>query len=263
MKKLRAFYFSGTGNTRFVTKYLINKLSCVYEVKDYDITCEKDLSSEIEDADMILIAFPIYASAPPIPMRNFIYRYKKDLKNKTIAIAETQYFFSGDGAASIGRTLEKFEADVAYAEQFNMPNNIADSSVFKIRNESELEKTLDKAIRKMDEFSQKIIEGRRFRRGFNPVSHAIGYYCQRKWWRRNESEKRNLLKIDGAMCVGCGLCVKNCPVNNLTVIREKAQGQGKCVFCYRCVNLCPKKAITIFGKKMVTPYKGISNDRKN
>ncbi len=261
MKKLRAFYFSGTGNTRFVTKYLISKLSCSYEVKDYDITCGKDFSDEITDADLILIAFPIYASAPPIPMRNFVYRYKQALKNKTVAIAETQYFFSGDGAASIGRTLEKNGACVAYAEQFNMPNNIADS-VFKIRNEDELEKTLDRAIRKMDDFSRKIIEGRTFRRGFNPVSRAVGYYCQRKWWRKSESEKRSAVNIDDSLCVGCGLCVKNCPNNNLAVVSGKAQGQGKCVFCYRCVNLCPKKAITIFGKKTVTAYKGIPNNRK-
>ncbi len=259
MKKLRAFYFSGTGNTKFVTKYLLNKLTCVYEVKDHDIMSGKDFLADISEADLILIAFPIYASAPPIPMRNFVYKYRKAWKNKTVAIAETQYFFSGDGAASIGRTLIKNGADVAYAEQFNMPNNLADSSVFRIRNEAELEKTLDRAIRKMDEFSQKIIENRRSRRGFNPVSHAVGYYCQRKWWRKSESEKRSLIKVDESLCVGCGLCVKSCPVENLALVKGKAQGQGGCVFCYRCVNLCPRSAITLFGKKTVTPYKGVPN----
>ncbi len=262
MKKLRAFYFSGTGNTRFVTKYLINKLACDYDVRDYDIAKEnRNLLSDISEADLILIAFPIYASAPPIPMRNFIHAYQKEWKNKTVAIAETQYFFSGDGAASIGRTLEKFGADVAYAEQFNMPNNLADSPIFKVHNEDELEKTLNSAIRKMDEFSQKIIESRRFRRGFNPVSHAVGYYCQRKWWRKGESEKRNLLKIDENLCIGCGKCVKNCPVGNISLAEGKAKGLGKCVFCYRCVNLCPKSAITLFGKKTLTAYRGVPEDR--
>lgn len=261
MKKLRAFYFSGTGNTRFVTKYLINKLSCEYEVKDYDVTNNKDFSDEIADADLILIAFPIYASAPPIPMRNFIFKYKENLKNKIVAIAETQYFFSGDGAASIGRTLQKNGADVAYAEQFNMPNNLSDSPIFKVRNEDELEKTLYRAMRKMDEFSQKIIEGRRFRRGFNPVSHAIGYYCQRKWWRKSENQKRSMIKVNGDLCVGCGLCVKNCPMKNISIVEGKAKGKDKCVFCYRCINLCPQKAITLFGKKTLISYKGVPRDR--
>ena len=256
MKKLNVFYFSGTGNTKFVALYLGRKLGTAFDVKTADITERRDFSAEIREADIVLIAFPIYGSSPPIPVRNFIVKYGTLFKGKRIALAETQYFFSGDGSASLGRALEKKGAIVDFAEHFNMPNNLADGKIFKIRNGDDIDRIMEKATRRMDEFAAKIVAGTRFRRGFNIVSHAVGYYCQRKWWRRSEKLKRSALKVNDS-CVGCGVCAKNCPVGNITITGGCAHGIGKCVFCYRCVNLCPKGAITLFGEHIVERYKGI------
>lgn len=257
MKKLYAFYFSGTGNTRFVVRYLIDKLSENFETEVYDITQKSDFKRELSTADIVLIAFPIYGSSPPIPIRNFVLKNNTLFKGKKVAIAETQYFFSGDGSASLGRTLEKYGAVVEFAEHFNMPNNLSDGAFFKVRNGDELNEIIDKTKRRMDVFANKIVADKRFRRGFNPVSHAVGYFCQRKWWRRKESQKRSQIKINRAECAACGKCVKNCPVGNLMLKEGSIVGKNKCVFCYRCVNLCPKKAITLFGKEIKTSYKGI------
>lgn len=257
MKKFRAFYFSGTGNTKFVATYLVRKLSVFFDVDMFDITQKADFAAEISGADIVLVAFPIYGSSPPIPMRNFVHRYGKEFYGKTVAIAETQYFFSGDGSASLGRALERMGANVNYSEHFNMPNNISDGAVFKVRNGSDLDKTLEKARKKMDVFALNIIEGKRHRRGFGLVAHAVGYFGQRKWWRKGEASKRASLTVDPKKCVGCGLCVKSCPVGNLTLTAYKASGLGKCVFCYRCINLCPKGAITVLGSEIKTIYKGL------
>lgn len=62
-------------------------------------------------------------------------------------------------------------------------------------------------------------------------------------------------------CIGCGLCVKNCPTNNLEMANGKVIQKGNCTLCYRCVNLCPKQSCTVyFKKKPKKQYKGISND---
>ncbi len=257
MNKLNAFYFSGTGNTKYVVNYLADKLSCIYDVKTYDITENHDFKKIIAQSDLVLIGFPIYASSPPIPIRNFVVENADSFKDKVIAIAETQYFFSGDGGASIGRTLEKFGANVRYVEHFNMPNNLADSSVFKVKNDASIQRIVERAKRRMDVFTSDIITEKQKRRGFNPVSHAVGYLCQRKWWRKNEKAKRSSVKIDNNKCSKCGLCIKSCPAHNLMNSSGIIQGQGKCVFCYRCINLCPRSAITILGTQVVTAYKGI------
>ncbi|MCR5047601.1 MAG: EFR1 family ferrodoxin [Saccharofermentans sp.] len=59
------------------------------------------------------------------------------------------------------------------------------------------------------------------------------------------------LKINADKCVGCGLCVKLCPMNNISVESEKAVPASQCTMCYRCINKCPKQAITLLGKKVV------------
>lgn len=248
MKSLAAFYFTGTGNTRYCLKRLLERLSKEYRAALFDVTERKDFSKDLSSSDLILIAFPIYGSSPPIPMREFVKKYEKLFQGKEFVLLETQYFFSGDGAASLGRAIEKAGGKVIAAEHVNMPNNLADSEVFKIKNGEALNKTLEKANARIDRFAKEILSGKRRRRGFSPLSHAVGYFCQRKYFRKGEAEKRKKLSIDKTRCVGCGLCAKHCPVQNLKKEGDAIVPAGKCALCYRCVNLCPKKAITLVGK---------------
>lgn len=258
METLAAFYFSGTGNTRYIVQYLCEKLAVRYRAQIFSVTDAQDFPARIAEADVLLLAFPIYGSAPPIPMRKFVCKYGGLFKGKNVLIAETQYFFSGDGAAAIGRTLKKYGAVIAGAEHFNMPNNLADCKVFPIKNGDEIQKTVRNAEKRADAFARRILLGKKKKRGFSLPSHAVGYLCQRKFWWKCEAEKRTKLKIDAARCVGCGKCVKNCPVQNLVKKDGKAAPLGACVLCYRCVNLCPMKAITLFGKEPPREqYKGI------
>lgn len=257
MKKLRAFYFSGTGNTRFAVKYLAEKLSVCYDTEICDICKKHQFKSKIEEADLVLLGYPIYASSPPIPMREFIVKYGDSLAGKQIAIAETQYFFSGDGGAALGRALEKRGADVKYIEHFNMPNNICDSRIFKIKNGEETVGIMEKAKHRMDRFASRIISESPLKRGANPASHAVGYFCQRMWWRKKENSKRSEIRVDPTKCRRCGKCIESCPVNNLMFSDGKVIGKGKCVICYRCVNLCPVSAFSLLGDKVYSRYEGI------
>lgn len=257
MKSLVAFYFSGTGNTRYIAERILRNVSAEYTAKLYDVTSDPDVDA-LSSADVVLLAFPIYGSAPPLPMREFVHRCGSRLKGKKVAIAETQYFFSGDGAASIGRTVEKYGGTVILAEHFNMPNNLADCRIFAIRNGGELGTLLNRAEKRADAFARRLLRGKTRRRGFGILSHAVGYFCQRKYWRKGEKEKRGRLKVDPVRCVGCGACEKRCPVHNLRLEGGKAVPLGKCVLCYRCVNLCPRRAITLIGNEPPEKqYRGI------
>lgn len=260
MRTLNAFYFSGTGNTRYVTRRLCRKLSVKFRTSAYDITDKADFSALLKGADIILLAYPIYGSAPPIPMCEFVHRYGADIAGKEVIIVVTQYLFSGDGAASLGRMVEKLGGNVTFAEHFFTPNNLADCSMFPIWNGEDLRKTLNRSEKKIDAFAERIIKGRPFRRGYGVVSHAVGYFCQRKLWRKNQNAKRNSLHINAQKCIGCGLCARQCPVKNIIVSEGRAQPLGNCVFCYRCVNSCPKKAITLVGKgDHIVQYRGIED----
>ena len=55
--------------------------------------------------------------------------------------------------------------------------------------------------------------------------------------------------FNSKLCVGCGLCKKDCPANAIEMVNLNGKkfpqlNLGKCIFCYTCVEGCPKKAIT-------------------
>ena len=56
------------------------------------------------------------------------------------------------------------------------------------------------------------------------------------------------MEVNENLCVGCGLCAKECPQQAITVISKKAHiDHNKCICCQICVDICRKGAINLVG----------------
>ena len=59
-----------------------------------------------------------------------------------------------------------------------------------------------------------------------------------------------MIQINKELCIGCGKCVKDCPVFCISITDHKASASGDCMNCGHCAALCPKEAISIPGYDM-------------
>lgn len=52
--------------------------------------------------------------------------------------------------------------------------------------------------------------------------------------------------VNRSKCIGCGECMRNCPVSTITITAKKAKINTKaCIKCYCCQEFCPVKAIKV------------------
>ncbi|MGL5316459.1 MAG: EFR1 family ferrodoxin [Peptostreptococcaceae bacterium] len=245
-------YFSGTGNSKYIAKLFSEKTGAKYHSIEENI----DFVKVIEEHETIAFCYPIYGSCVPRIMREFVSNNLENLKNKKLIILCTQLMFSGDGARAFTDLLPNNHSEIIYAEHFNMPNNICNFSLFKIKNGEKTRKYLKAANKKMDRLIKHINEGVIKKRGFNAFSKFIGK-SQSAFWPDIEIKNKSSVQIDSD-CTKCGACIKLCPSKNLEMKDNKISQNDNCIICYRCVNACPKKAITVLiHKKPKMQYKGV------
>jgi ferredoxin len=50
--------------------------------------------------------------------------------------------------------------------------------------------------------------------------------------------------VDRNECVGCGICVEECPVDAISLVNEKAEiNMDECIRCGNCHEVCPQEAV--------------------
>lgn len=58
----------------------------------------------------------------------------------------------------------------------------------------------------------------------------------------------HIIEIETLQCIGCGLCVQDCPASNIRLHEKTAQIiRQDCIKCGHCVAICPKNAVHISG----------------
>jgi Pyruvate/2-oxoacid:ferredoxin oxidoreductase delta subunit len=64
-------------------------------------------------------------------------------------------------------------------------------------------------------------------------------------------------EVDNQLCSGCGVCLKRCQMEALTITYKKSSiNLDRCIGCGLCVSTCPKKAIKLLKtEKAIVPPK--------
>ena len=66
-----------------------------------------------------------------------------------------------------------------------------------------------------------------------------------------------VFKVNRDKCIGCGQCIKDCPVKVISLKDNKAEiDNSRCIKCGHCIAVCPVEAVSTddYNMEEVKPY---------
>ena len=236
-------YFSGTGNSNYVAKRIADALDD--EIVNLNDRIKASDTSSIETGERVIIVTPTYAWRIP--------RVVRDWLRKTELRGAKNVWFVMTCGSEIGNAdkynrefcTEKSVACMGTAQIVMPENYIAMFSAPQADEAREIvaqaEPSIDRAIAAIQS-NQPFAPTRnklydRFMSGpVNPIFYKFFV-------------KATAFTVSSA-CIGCGQCVKRCPMNNVTLQNGKPIWGKNCTHCIACICYCPVSAIE-YGKKSV------------
>ena len=254
------FYFSGTGNTRWVARQLAEATG--EQLVDIAAAAKDAPQSYVLQPDERLgFCFPTHGWQPPRIFRDFLHRTHFTIDNNS-PVADTPlssllpplssiYCYAvttcGDNMGEAMTILNKdLAAKGLEAEsQFSviMPESYVCLPFMHTDTDERVAEKIDNARRQLQHICRIVKDRKRgiieLEKGATPrlYSYVIGGY-----FNRHMITDRKFL-VDTDLCTRCGLCEKVCPVHNIQGTPPSWLHDGSCTMCLSCYHHCPAHAI--------------------
>ena len=228
------YYFSATGNSLHVANRLAESLNeSVTPVLNV-------LSLDIRVDDRMILVYPNYCGGVPSVIREFLQKTIFQISKDAKLILVITYGNNTGASASIATKYFKRNTGHSFDAMYSvkMPDNW--TPVFDLTNAEEVAEINRKADGEIDGIIRKIkmgVDGDHVNDKLGKSMELIypGFY--------KSLSKTSHLHVEDS-CIGCGLCVKNCPVNAIEMKNGKPTWTKKnCAMCLGCLHRCPKFAI--------------------
>ncbi len=249
---MKTLFFTATGNSLHVAKSFGGEtVSIPSMIKQgvYEFTDDK-----------IGIVFPIYSNKVPQHVENFLIKAKFNCDY--LFAVMTYGIFAAAAPKHLLDIAAKAEHNFDYINTIKMVDNWLpgfkmDSQV-KSEDKKRVEEHLSAIVADVNYSKEWMIKTNAFTRLWtaNMVKGAT---------KPNRKENlmggsigngiKNFVSVEG--CIGCGTCAKVCPVDNITVDKERKTITfgGNCLSCFACVHNCPTTAIHLKGERSSARYR--------
>ena len=260
--KTHIHYFSATGNSRLAAQVVGDGLKLagcdvlLQDIRKFDL---KTAAKCLSEADFLGFVFPIYAFRAAIPMETHIRSLPRASVRKPVFMVAT---FAGYLDRAFMRLrdflLEKNYVPVLTTSMIcqdawtvvRIENFIYDNGwpkkeqLLALREFAKIE--IPKAWRENRENPKDVVGWV----PFNPLSMVAALFPTAL-----HKGVQFPIMVKKALCVRCGICVRQCPVNRLR-LDPFPKAKGDCVGCYGCINSCPHDAINTWFTNGRLRYRG-------
>lgn len=238
-------YFTGTGNSRFVAKMLGDLI-------DDEVVSANDYIKANEAAHLVsekpwVFVSPVYLSALPRIFEKFVREASFDGNKKAWFIVTS----AGTSVCACPVYAEDLSKEKGFeymgAANVTMPQNYL-ISFFETKSKEECAQIIEAAKPRIAELGRYIADGRAFDdpgvKKWEIISTKMTVGLVSKFFVKAD----DFFATD--KCIGCGTCVRSCPLNNISLVDGKPVWGKDCTHCVACINLCPVEAIE-YGKASV------------
>ena len=237
------FYFSGTGNTKWVAGQIAEAIG---EELLYipDLIREGRYEFQVREGERIGFCFPTHGWQPPRIMRDFISRLMLKGYEDAFCWALTT---CGDNTGECMTILNKdltrkgLHADTLYSvimpeSYVCLPFMYTDTEEKTASKIAHARQQLSGIISTIKDCQKGIVS---LEKGATPrlYSYVIGGYFN----KRMITDKKFM--VDADICIKCGKCAKVCPVDNIAGTPPEWLHNGQCTCCLACYHHCPVHAI--------------------
>ena len=239
------FYFSGTGNSKYIAKRIAKELK-EEAINIVDSLNEGEVELFLENNERIGIVFPTYYYGMPLIIEEFFKFLETvnigngNFKNSYLYVIYNYEGSAGGVELKISKTLKKKNLNLKYISSVKMPNNF--SIYYNLPSIEKEKETLDMAGIEIDNIIKDLEERKEVYPNTNILRKLISFimYPIYKYGRKT----RRFYADD--KCINCTLCEEICPVNAIKMKDQKPEWIKKqCEYCLACYNRCPVDAIQV------------------
>lgn len=244
------FYFSGTGNTRFVAKEIAAGIGEELLFIP-DLIRENRYEFTLQPEETVGFCFPTHGWQPPRIVREFI----KQLSITQHPSPNNLYCWAlttcgddmGEAMTILNKDLKAIGLKASTMFSVIMPESYVCLPFMYTDTEDKEQQKIAAAKEQLPHIIACLRERKEgieeLEKGGTPrlYSYVIGAYFN----ARMVHDKK--FTVDADACIKCGKCAKVCPVDNITGTPPVWNHNGRCTSCLACYHYCPTHAIN-FGK---------------
>lgn len=231
----KIYYFSGTGNSLAVSRKLEELLIDKGEIVHIS-TFKNEKSVEV-DADVVGFVFPVYFATIPDVVKAFIEKLNFKTNPYIFAIA-TCNGVPSHSLFTVNKCLNVKGKSLSSGFVVDMPGNAL------ITTDEIIKERLNNSKNKIEEIAE-CVNNRRTKEleGENNIKRHIESFVVSTVAKKLQFSPKKYSST--SECIGCGICEKVCPVQNIKIVDKKPQWENNCAACLACFHWCPKKAVKI------------------
>jgi NAD-dependent dihydropyrimidine dehydrogenase PreA subunit len=236
-KRVLLIVFSGTGNTLAAAELIRDSFAKSGVSADILDSTRAEMPVNTEGYDLVGLGYPVYAFNTPLVFLQFV--KKLALRNKRVFIFKTsgEPGFLNDPSS---HALKKLLRDCTLLGDYHflMPYNII------FRFPDNLVKQMYVAAKQLSGMlTANIIEGRTSFIRYNLFQRFVS--CIFKIQRPGAYLNGRLYGVNRKRCSLCLVCVRDCPAQNIRMVKNRLRFGWRCVMCMRCAFRCPHDALRI------------------